>query len=196
MNNDQRIWIVGSFLHFACDEGFTALKGYDLSAADAKGMMAGACVCACLYCAAASVVLHTALPHTPLPSSYSTRTPLHLHTFSGLSGKTPLHIVQATKAPLPAPDADALTRVGRPSDPLVCVRGALIAVDGMGPGRLHASCFEEEERVRTTTEPTTTKYYTINRCGRPSGRPIWSKRTRPSASRACTQAIGGMCMHT
>lgn len=29
----------------------------------------------------------------------------------GLSGKTPLHIVQATKAELPGPEADTLTRV-------------------------------------------------------------------------------------
>ena len=43
MNDDQRVWIVGSFLHFACNEGFTELKGYDLSEADAKGMMAGKC---------------------------------------------------------------------------------------------------------------------------------------------------------
>lgn len=41
MNDDQRVWIIGSFLHFACNEGFTELKGYDLSEADAKGMMAG-----------------------------------------------------------------------------------------------------------------------------------------------------------
>lgn len=45
MNDDQRVWIVGSFLHFACNEGFTELKGYDLSEADAKGMMAGAYTC-------------------------------------------------------------------------------------------------------------------------------------------------------
>lgn len=42
MNDDQRIWIIGSFIWFSCNEGFTGLKGYDLSAADAKGMMAGA----------------------------------------------------------------------------------------------------------------------------------------------------------
>ena len=48
MNDDQRVWIVGSFLHFACNEGFTELKGYDLSEADAKGMMAGACLWWCI----------------------------------------------------------------------------------------------------------------------------------------------------
>ncbi len=42
MNDDQRIWIVGSFLHFACQDGLAGLRGYDLSEADAKGMMAGA----------------------------------------------------------------------------------------------------------------------------------------------------------
>jgi hypothetical protein len=47
MNDDQRIWILGSFIYFACNEGFTELKGYDLSEADAKGMMAGMCVWAC-----------------------------------------------------------------------------------------------------------------------------------------------------
>ena len=47
MNDDQRIWIIGSFIHFACNDGFSGLKGYDLSEADAKGMMAGAC---CLLC--------------------------------------------------------------------------------------------------------------------------------------------------
>jgi SAM-dependent methyltransferase len=41
MNDDQRIWIVGSFIFFACSEGFTGLKGYDLSESDSKGMMAG-----------------------------------------------------------------------------------------------------------------------------------------------------------
>ena len=48
MNDDQRVWIIGSFLHFACNEGFTELKGYDLSEADAKGMMAGACLWWCI----------------------------------------------------------------------------------------------------------------------------------------------------
>lgn len=31
----------------------------------------------------------------------------------GLSGKTPLHIVQATKAAMPGPEADTLVRVRR-----------------------------------------------------------------------------------
>lgn len=59
MNDDQRIWIVGSFIYFACSDGFTQLKGYDLSEGDSKGMMAG------------------------------------------LSGKTPLHIIQAVKSEVP-----------------------------------------------------------------------------------------------
>lgn len=49
----------GSFIYFACAEGFIELKGYDLSEGDSKGMMAG------------------------------------------LSGKTPLHIIQAVKNEVP-----------------------------------------------------------------------------------------------
>ena len=41
MNDDQRIWIIGSFVYFACNDGFLNLKGYDLSETDSKGMMAG-----------------------------------------------------------------------------------------------------------------------------------------------------------
>lgn len=41
MNDDQRMWIIGSLYYFACGEGFSDLKGYDLSESDAKGMIAG-----------------------------------------------------------------------------------------------------------------------------------------------------------
>jgi len=41
MNDDQRMWIVGSYFFFACNEGFTNLKGYDLSADGSKNMLAG-----------------------------------------------------------------------------------------------------------------------------------------------------------
>lgn len=41
MNDDQRMWIIGSLMYFACNEGLTQLKGFDLSESDAKGMMAG-----------------------------------------------------------------------------------------------------------------------------------------------------------
>jgi hypothetical protein len=31
MNDDQRMWIIGSFIYFAAGEGFRELRGYDLS---------------------------------------------------------------------------------------------------------------------------------------------------------------------
>jgi SAM-dependent methyltransferase len=39
MNDEQKIWIVGSYFHYAADEGWSSIEGYDLFSSDTKELV-------------------------------------------------------------------------------------------------------------------------------------------------------------